>query len=53
MVNHAASIHGNLRVEVFAKNTMGRRFYERYGFVEGERYTHQESGEVTVKLAMP
>ncbi len=53
MVDYAVSLHGRLRVEVFEKNEIGRRFYKRYGFVELEKDHHEPSGEVTVKMAMP
>ncbi|RLA27868.1 MAG: GNAT family N-acetyltransferase [Gammaproteobacteria bacterium] len=52
MVDHAVDIKGSLRVEVFEKNTIGRRFYERYGFVEVGKYRHEASGEMTLKLAL-
>jgi putative acetyltransferase len=53
MVDHAVTLHGPLRVEVFEKNAIGRRFYDRYGFIEVERYQHEPSGELTIKMAMP
>jgi putative acetyltransferase len=53
MVDHAAGLRGALRVEVFQRNAIGRRFYERYGFVELETYRHEASGEMTTKMATP
>ena len=53
LADHAVALHGPLRVEVFEKNAIGRRFYDRYGFVETERYVHEASGEVTIKMSMP
>ncbi len=53
MVDHAVDIKGPLRVEVFERNAIGRRFYERYGFVEVGQYRHEASGEMTLKLALP
>lgn len=53
LTDHAVALHGPLRVEVFAKNVIGRRFYDRYGFVENGRYVHEDSGEETIKMAMP
>ncbi len=53
LADHAAALHGPLRVEVFEKNAIGRRFYDRYGFLETERYVHEGSGEVTIKMSMP
>jgi putative acetyltransferase len=53
MADHAVALHGPLCVEVFERNELGWRFYDRYGFVETERYLHEASGEVTIKMAMP
>ncbi|MDF1720980.1 MAG: GNAT family N-acetyltransferase, partial [Minwuia sp.] len=53
LTDHAVGLHGPLRVEAFAKNHMGRRFYDRYGFVETDRYLHEPSGEMTIRMAMP
>lgn len=53
LTDHAVALHGPLRVEVFEKNAVGRHFYDRYGFVETERYVHEQSGEVTIKMMMP
>lgn len=53
LVDHAVGLKGALRVEVFEKNAIGRGFYDRYGFLETGRYTHQPSGEVTIQMAMP
>jgi putative acetyltransferase len=53
LVDHAAALRSPLRVEVFEKNAIGRHFYDRYGFIETERYAHEASGEVTIKMAMP
>ena len=53
LADHAVALHGALRVEVFGKNAIGRRFYDRYGFVESERYVHEPTGEETIRMAMP
>ncbi len=53
LADHAAKLHGPLRVEVFEKNAIGRRFYDRYGFIETDRYLHEPSGETTLKMTMP
>lgn len=53
LTDHAVGLHGPLRVEVFAQNQTGRRFYDRYGFVETDRYLHEPSGEMTIRMAMP
>ena len=51
MVDHAVTLKGSLRVEVFERNTIGRHFYDRYGFIETGRYRHEASGELTLKMA--
>jgi len=53
MVDHTVGLKGPLRVEVFERNAIGRRFYERYGFVEAGSYRHEGSTEMTLRLAMP
>ncbi len=53
LVDHAADLKGLLRVDVFEKNAIGRRFYERYGFVQEGKYCHEASGEMTLKLVLP
>ena len=53
LADHAVALQGPLLVEVFEKNVIGRRFYDRYGFVENGRYVHEDSGEKTIKMAMP
>ena len=53
LVDHAAAGTGCLRVEVFEKNRIGRRFYDRYGFVEVGRYLHDASGEMMMRLTLP
>ena len=51
MVDLAHNIKGPLRVEVFDKNQIGRRFYAAYGFLGTETYIHDATGETVLKLA--
>lgn len=53
MVDHLVELRGPLRVEVFKDNKVGLPFYERYGFKYTEEYLHEQSGAITVKMAMP
>lgn len=53
LVDHALALKGPLCVEVFEANTIGRRFYDRYGFVKTDSYMHDASGQVTLKMAIP
>ena len=50
LVDHARALKGPLDVEVFERNSVGRRFYDRYGFVEIARSFHDASQQATLKL---
>lgn len=50
MVDDAAGRHGALEVEVFERNTVGRRFYDRYGFRFMGSSTHAGTGETILRL---
>ncbi len=51
LVDHAIALNGPMWLEVFEKNLVGRRFYDRYGFVETGRSIHDATGEVLLKVA--
>ncbi len=53
MVDHVVGLKGPLRVEVFKENKVGRPFYERYGFELVEEFLHEQTGALTLKMAMP
>jgi len=50
MVDKAQEIHGDLVVDVFEKNTVGRDFYAKYGFKQVEEKTHEQTGEKVLRL---
>lgn len=50
MMDKAQSLHGDLEVEVFKKNHIGRRFYEQYGFNLVEEKIHEQTGEQVLRL---
>ena len=52
LVDHAYQLKGPLCVEVFEKNSIGRRFYDRYGFIETGRYDDEASGQVVIKMSV-
>ncbi|KLN59713.1 acetyltransferase [Kiloniella spongiae] len=52
LVDHAVKLKGSLSVEVFEKNKVGRRFYDLYGFVEVDRYCHEPTNEISLKLTL-
>lgn len=51
LVDLATSRNGALRVLVFEKNAIGRRFYDAYGFRGSQSFVHEPTGEVLLKLA--
>ncbi len=52
LVDFVRELRGALEVEVFEKNTIGRAFYEKYGFVQVRRYFHSESNNVVIRLTI-
>lgn len=41
LMDHARALRGPLMLKVFEENAVGRRFYDRYGFVEAGREFHE------------
>jgi putative acetyltransferase len=50
LVNFIRESHSELDVEVFEKNAIGRAFYEKYGFVQINKYYHAESKNEVLRL---
>ena len=50
LVNFIKEFHVELEVEVFEKNTIGRAFYEKYGFLQLRKYYHKESNNDILRL---
>lgn len=50
LMDKAQSLHGNLEVEVFKANTIGRRFYARYGFEPLSEYMHEQTNQQVLRL---
>ncbi len=50
LVGKAQELYPTLEVEVFAQNSIGRRFYERYGLVELYVKAHNPTGEQALRL---
>ncbi len=50
MMDKAQELHGDLEVEVFEKNSIGRKFYSQYGFELIEEKIHEPTGEITLSL---
>ena len=50
LMNKAREIHGELVVEVFRKNEIGRNFYSKYGFEFSSESIHEQSGNALLRL---
>jgi putative acetyltransferase len=50
LIGNALKIYDDLEVEVFKQNTIGRRFYSKYGFNLLSEYHHDESGFDMLRL---
>ena len=50
LMDQAQTIHGELEVEVFEENTIGRKFYDRYGFKFMEKKTNEATGNSALRL---
>lgn len=50
LMDKAQELHGQLEVEVFKENLIGRKFYTRYGFEHLEEKLHEPTGEQVLRL---
>jgi len=50
MMDKAQELHGDLEVEVFEKNSIGRKFYSQCGFELIEETIHDPTGEIVLRL---
>jgi len=50
LMDKAQELHGDLEVEVFEKNSIGRNFYAQYGFKLIEVKVHEQTGERLLRL---
>ena len=50
LMDKAQQIHGNLEVEVFKVNNIGRNFYSKYGFEQLEEKPHEPTGQQVLRL---
>ena len=53
LVDHARGLRGELEVEVFKDNTLGRSFYSACGFIELSEGLHGETGLAVIRLGLP
>lgn len=52
LIDKARSLRGDLEVEVFEKNLMGRAFYEKMGFEPMQRKVHDQTGFEILRLRL-
>lgn len=50
LMDKAQELHGDLEVEVFKANSIGRKFYSRYGFKHLEDKFHEPTGQPLLRL---
>jgi putative acetyltransferase len=50
LMDKAQELHGNLEVEVFKTNAIGRNFYSKYGFESLEEKLHEPTGQQVLRL---
>lgn len=50
LMDKAQEIHGNLELDVFKINTIGRNFYSKYGFKQLEEKLHEQTGQQVLRL---
>mgnify|MGYP003666667369 FL=1 len=50
LMDKAQELHGDLEVEVFKENSIGRQFYSRYGFELLEEKWHGPTGQQVLRL---
>lgn len=50
LMDKAQAIHGDLEVEVFKENAIGRKFYSRYGFEFMEEKLYELAGQHVLRL---
>jgi len=52
LVDFIKKEHLDLEVEVFEKNLIGRKFYDKYGFQRIKKHNHKESGNEVLRLKL-
>jgi putative acetyltransferase len=50
LMDKAQELHGDLEVEVFEANSIGRNFYDNYGFELMSKKIHEETGNALLRL---
>ena len=52
LMDHACRVRMPLEVEVFKANRLGRRFYDRYGFVVMNEHSHEQTGHPLLRMRL-
>ncbi|WP_239249408.1 GNAT family N-acetyltransferase [Candidatus Nitrotoga sp. M5] len=50
LMDKAQELHGDLEVEVFKENSIGLKFYSKYGFEQLEEKLHEPTGQQVLRL---
>jgi putative acetyltransferase len=50
LMDHARLLREELEVEVFKANSIGRRFYDRYGFVFVKEHVDEQTGQLVLRM---
>ncbi|MBL4781842.1 MAG: GNAT family N-acetyltransferase [Porticoccaceae bacterium] len=50
LMDKAQELHGDLEVQVFKENSIGRKFYSRYGFKHLGAKMHEPTGQQVLRL---
>lgn len=51
LMDHAAGLRDQLFLDVFEENSIGRRFYDRYGFQFVSKHLHDDTGFMQLRLS--
>lgn len=51
LMDHAAGLRGQLVLDVFEENIVGRRFYDEYGFKFEHKHVHEQTGHTQLRLS--
>jgi len=52
MMDHARSLRDILELDVFKDNSIGRNFYNKYGFIEEYEHVNKETGFMQLRLKL-
>lgn len=52
LMDHAREARPFLELDVFEANSIGRRFYDAYGFEQVDRHVHEPTGQTELRLRL-